>query len=155
METNNSDTYNLKNIIKEPNCCKTPINLLASDFHRMTVMVMKATFEKFQPRAVNYRDYKYFENCRFRADLLSELSKENIEENEEGLSDFLVTFKRILDLHVPHKQKYARGNHMPFMNRALSKETMTRTILPNNFLKERNEETKGSIQNNAIIVYHY
>ena len=50
-----------------------------SDFHRMTVTVMKATFEKLQPRVVNYRDYKYFENCRFRADLLSELSKANIE----------------------------------------------------------------------------
>ena len=71
----------------------------------MIVMVMKATFEKLQPRVVNYRDYKYFENCRFRADLLSELSKANIEENEEGLSDFLDMCKRILDLYVPHKQK--------------------------------------------------
>ena len=113
-----------------------------SDFHRMTVTVMKATFEKLQPRVVNYRDYKYFENCRFRADLLSELSKENIEENEEGLSDFLDTCKRILDLHVPRKQKYARGNHMPFMNRALSKEIMTRTRLRNNFLKDKSKENK-------------
>ena len=56
---------------------------------------MKATFEKLQPRVVNYRDYKYFENCRFRADLLSELIKVDIEENEEGLSDFLNTCKRI------------------------------------------------------------
>ena len=39
-----------------------------SDFHRMTVMVMKATVEKLQPRVVNYRNYKYFENCRFRTD---------------------------------------------------------------------------------------
>ena len=74
-----------------------------SDFHRMTVMVMKATFEKLQPRVVNYRNYKYFENCRFKADLLSELSKANIEENKEGLSDFLNTFKRVLNLHVPRK----------------------------------------------------
>ena len=66
-----------------------------SDFHRMTATVMKATFEKLQPRVVNYRDYKYFENCRFRADLLSELIKVDIEENEEGLSDFLNTCKRI------------------------------------------------------------
>ena len=71
----------------------------------MTVMVMKATFEKLQQRVVNYRDYKYVENCRFRADLLSELSKANIEENEEGLSDFLDICKRILDLYVPCKQK--------------------------------------------------
>ena len=50
--------------------------------------------------------------------------------------------KRILDLHVPRKQKYARGNDMPFMNRALSKEIMTRTRLQNNFLKDRSEENK-------------
>ena len=48
------------------------------DFHRMTATVMKGIFEKLQPRVVNYRDYKYFENVRFRADLLSELSKADI-----------------------------------------------------------------------------
>ena len=104
-----------------------------SDFHRMTVTVMKATFEKLQPRVVTYRDYKYFENSRFRSDLLSELSKTNIGENEEGLSDFLNMCKRILYLHAPRKQKYARGSHMPFMNRVLSKKIMTRTTLRNNF----------------------
>ena len=82
-----------------------------SDFHRMTVTVMKGTFEKLLPRVVNYRD-RYFENGRFRADLLSELSKANIEENEEGLSAFLITCKRTLDIHAPRKQKYARRNHM-------------------------------------------
>ena len=160
VEANNSamsifcDTYNLKNLIKEPTCYKSPnkpscfdlrltnkprnfkhscvIETGLSDFHRMTVTVMKATFEKLQPRVVNYRDYEYFENYRFRADLLSELSQANIEENEEGLRD----------LHAPRKQKYARGNHMPFMNRALSKEIMTRTRLRNNFLKNRSEENK-------------
>ena len=110
-----------------------------SDFHRRTVTVMNAAF---QPRVVNYREYKYFENYRFRADLLSELSKTNNEENEEGLSDFLNKCKSILDLHAPRKQKYARGNHMPFMNRALSTEIMTRTRLRNNFLKDRSEENK-------------
>ena len=103
---------------------------------------MKATFEKFQSRATNYRDYKYFENCGFKADLLSELSKANVEENEKRLSNFLNACKRILDTHAPLKQKYARGNHMPFMNSALSKEMMTRARLRNNFLKDRSEENK-------------
>ena len=66
-------------------------------------MVMKANSEKLQPRVVNYRDYKYFQNCRFRADLLYELSKANIEENEEGLNDFLDMCKRILDLYLTCK----------------------------------------------------
>ena len=107
VEANNSamsvfsDTYNLKNLIKEPTCYKNPnkpscIDLMLtnkprsfkhscviktglSDFHRMIVTVMKATFEKLQPRVVNYRDCMYFEDCRFWADLLSELSKANVE----------------------------------------------------------------------------
>ena len=33
---------------------------------------MKTFYEKLQPRRVNYRDYKYFENDGFRTDLLSE-----------------------------------------------------------------------------------
>ena len=127
VETNNSamaifcDTYNLI----EPTCYKNTskpscIDLMLtnkprsfkdscvietglSDFHRMTVMIMRATFEKLQPKVVNYRDYKYFENCRFRAGLLSELSKANIEENEKGLSDFLSICKIIFDLHAPRK----------------------------------------------------
>ena len=50
--------------------------------------------------------------------------------------------KRILDIHAPHKQKYPRGNHIPFMNKALSNEIMTRTRLRNKFLKDRSEENK-------------
>ena len=164
MEANNSamsvfsDTYNLKNLITEPTCYKNPKHSCAietgfSDFHRMAVTVMKATFEKLQQRLVTCRDCKYFENCRFRADLLSELRKANIEENEEELSDFLNTCKRILDLHIPRKQKYARDNHMSFMNRGLSKEIMTRTRRRNSFLKDRSEEnkSKSSKQRNYCI----
>ena len=66
------DTYNLKSLIKEPACYKNPENpscrdlILTnspkclqsscvvetglSDFHRMTVTVMKTNFKKFQPR---------------------------------------------------------------------------------------------------------
>ena len=157
-----SDTYDLKSLIKEPTCYKNPnkpscIDLILtnkprsfqhscvietglSDFHKMTVTVMKILFEKLQPRVVNYRDYKHFENHKFRTDLLSELSKANIEENENGLNNLNNACKRILDIHAPRKQKYARGNHMPFMNKALSKEIITRTRLRNKFLKDRSEE---------------
>ena len=100
----------------------------------MTVTVMKTFFEKLLPRVVNDRDYKYFENDRFSTDLLSEFGKENIEEKGNGLNNLLNACKRILDIHVPRKQKYARGNHMPFMNKAMSKEIMTRTRLRNKFL---------------------
>ena len=121
-----SDSYDIKNLMKEPTCYKNPnklscIDLMLtnkprsfkhscvietdlSDLHRITVTVMKATFATLQPRVVNYRDCKCFENGRFRVDLMSELSEANIEENGEGLSGFLNTCKRILlDLHAPRK----------------------------------------------------
>ena len=73
---------------------------------------------------------------------MPELSKASIEENEEGLSNFLYACKAILDLNAPRKQNYARGNHIHFMNKTLSKDIMTRTRLRNNFSKNRSEENK-------------
>ena len=47
-----------------------------------SVIVMKTFFEKLQPRLVNYRDCKYFENDRFRTDFLSKLGKTNEKEKK-------------------------------------------------------------------------
>ena len=106
-----SDTYDLKNLIKEPTCYKNSakpscIDLILTnerrsfqhscvietglpDFLKMTVTAMKTLFEKLQPRVENYRDHKYFENDRFRTDLLSQFGKANIKENENGLNNLL------------------------------------------------------------------
>ena len=48
----------------------------------------------------------------------------------------------MLAIHAPRKQKFAVDNHVAFMNKALFKEIITRTRLPNKFLKERSEENK-------------
>ena len=47
-----------------------------------------------------------------------------------------------MNIHAPCKQKYARGNDMPFMNKALSMKIMTRTRLRNNFLKDSSKENE-------------
>ena len=73
---------------------------------------------------------------------MSESGKANIEEKENGINSLLNACKRTLDIDAPRKHKYARANHMSFMNNALSKEIMTRTRLRNKFLKERSEENK-------------
>ena len=76
------DKYDLRSLIKEPTCHKNPenpscIDLIfannpnsfqssclvetgLSDFHRMTVTVMKTTFKKFQPKIIHCEDYKHF-----------------------------------------------------------------------------------------------
>ena len=67
----------------------------------------------------------------FREQLLPERLNLNIDENEESFSNFLDICKKILNYHEPCKQKFPRGNHLPFMNKTLSKEIMKRTRLRN------------------------
>ena len=90
------DTYGLKSLIKEPTCYKNPENpscidhILTnnpkwfqssclvetglSDFQRMTITVIKTTFKKFQLKLIHYRDYRSFQNNRYRDELTPKLS---------------------------------------------------------------------------------
>ena len=159
------DTYDLKCLIKEPTCYKNPenpscIDLILtnnpkcfqsscvvetglSDFHKMTVTVMKTTFKKFQPRIIHYRDYKHFQNDRYRDELTPKLSNIDSENNNTRLNEFLSICMDTLDQYAPCKQKYIRGNHLPFMNKTISKEIMKRTRFRNQFLKNRTDENKS------------
>ena len=78
------DSYEFKNLIKDATCYKNPenpscIDLILtnnpnsfqnsevtetglSDFHKMTVTIMKSTFQKLQPNSTHYRDYRKFSN---------------------------------------------------------------------------------------------
>ena len=58
-------------------------------------------------------------------------------DNSESLSveEFITIFNKIIDLHAPKKQKVARGNNAPFMNKTLSKAFMTIARLRNNYNK--------------------
>ena len=159
------DMYDPKCLIKEPTCHKNPenpscIDLILtnnpkcfqsscvvetglSDFHRMTVTVMKATFKKFEPRIIHYRDYKNFQNDQYRDELTPKLSNIVSENNNIRLNEFLSICMDTLDRYAPCKQKYTRGNHLPFMNKTISKEIMKRTRFRNQFLKNRTDENKS------------
>ena len=119
----------------------------------MTVTVMKMHFQKLQPRVINYRDYKHFQNENFREDLL--FGTVSIKNNYDGFTSFIETCTETVNQHAPCKQKRVRGNHLPFMNKMLSKEIMTRTRFRNRFLKNRTEENKKSIRNNGTTVSHF
>ena len=64
------------------------------------------------------------------------------EEKENGLNNLLNACTRILDIHAPRKQKYARDNHMAFMNKPPFQEIIPRARLRNKILKDRSEENK-------------
>ena len=48
-----------------------------SDFHLLTVTELKKSFQKLQPKLTNYRNYKNFDNERFRSDIPENEFKHN------------------------------------------------------------------------------
>ena len=144
----------LTSLIKKPTCFKNPdkptcIDLILtnqpscfqhnkvfetglSDFHLLTVTEFKMSFQKLQPKIINYRDYKNFDNEKFRSDIW----KMNL--NTTDLEGFMKTVFHIFNKHAPIKRKYIRANEAPFMTKDLHKAIMKRSKLRNKFLKSRN-----------------
>ena len=142
------ESYGLKNLIKVHTCRKnskhlscidliltnSPLSFQSSgvietglsDFHKMTVTVIKTTFQKLDPKIIHYRDYRKYNNYSFRQDLLFTLVMENINLSN-GLRKFIDICMKSLDKFAPRKKKYSRGNNMPFMNKLLSRAHMKRT----------------------------
>ena len=105
------ESYNLASLVKTPTCFKNPdnpscIDLMLtnapksfqnsctietglSDFHKMTITVMKTKYEKLPPKVIKYRDYKNFSNENFREAFIEELSKAAPSHDEAGLRIFL------------------------------------------------------------------
>ena len=85
------NTYNLRCLEKEATCLKNVhnpscIDLILtniplsfqntnvietglSDFHKLTLAVMKSTFQKQVPKIFHYRNYKRFDNTLFQYDV--------------------------------------------------------------------------------------
>ena len=146
--------YLLKNLIKNPTCFKNPENpktidfILTnrprcfcnsdtletglSDFHKLTVTVLKTFFKKQSPKVISYRNYKNVSNGSFRTDLINEISSNDILEG--GLTGFLDACKKLLDYQAPRKKKYTRTNKAPFLTKEINKEIMTSLGLRNKFV---------------------
>ena len=156
-------SYCLNSLIKQPTCFKNPenpscIDLVLtnktrsfqstcvietglSDFHRMTISVLKIHFRKQPPKVISYRGFKNFENERFITSLQSFLESQNIDyiKNPEL---FFEICQKVLNHHATRKKKYIRGNNKPFMTKALSKAIKQRTCFRNKFLKNPTTENR-------------
>ena len=154
--------YNFKILINMPTCFKSPSNptcidvLLRnhprsfqnslaidtglSDFHRITVTVMKAYSPKLRPKLANYRDSKKFSNEVFQDELLT-----NSCHSAPNYDDFIKRVNRVLYRHAPQKKRYIRANQKPFITSELNKAIMNRSQLQNRYLKLRSFESKNSV----------
>ena len=155
--------HNLKNLIKSPTCFKNPDNPICidlvltnkhrsfqntsvietglSDFHRLTITVMRVNFQKQIPKVLNYRNYKLFNNELFRNDLLMEFSVLGYQ--NVSCKDFESIFLHVLNIHAPQKKKYIRANNAPFMPKDLCKAIMVRSRLRNKYLKTKTIESRN------------
>ena len=145
--------YDAKNLQKEKTCFKNVLNpscidlfitnkyrsfqnTLAvstglSDFHKMSITVLKTKFEKEKPREVYYRDYKRFNEVVFKNDLKTYLHM--------GISYevFEDVFLEILEKHAPMKKKFVRNNEVPYMTKKLKKAIMKRSELETKYHKTK------------------
>ena len=155
-------TYNMQNIVNDFTCYKnhnkpTCIDLMItnrpksflkskvietglSDFHKMTVAILRMFFSKRSPNIIKYRDYRNFSNSSFRNDLLLEIS--NTKNNGNHHVSFQSTLMKVFNKHVPIKKRTLRANQAPFMNKVISKAIMHRSRLKNRYLKSRCQEHK-------------
>ena len=156
------DLNGLRNLINVPTCYKnfdnpTSIDLILTnrtsyfqrsavfetclpDFHLLTITEFKTSFQKRGPKIIKYRDYKNFDNNKFRSEIL----KRNF--NYTDLRTFKETVFNIFNKYAPIKRKYVRANEAPFMTKELHKAIMKRSRLRNNFLKDRTENNQKNLK---------
>ena len=72
---------------------------------------MKTIYKKSQPKIVNYRSYKYFNNERFREELIQ--IEPNGNSCDENFKKFNSSCNAVLNKHVPQK-KTLKGKPITF-----------------------------------------
>ena len=150
-------SYSLHNLVKEKTCFKGPpkcydliltnckhnfqntsaLTTGFSDFHKLTVTVLKTEFVKADPIKINYRNYNNYNHSEFSKELKSKLSNNVTCNNYNNFQNILC---EVLEKHAPLKKKYLRANNSPFMTKQLRKIIMNRSRCKNAYFKNKTIE---------------
>ena len=151
--------YNFKNLLDKPTCYKNPTNPSCliktnkprsfqnsctfetglSDFHKMTLTVLKSFFVKKKPRVLNYRNYKFFNNTLFRDPVLNKPMNSNLQISDKDLKHFKETCLSVVNTIAPLKSRFIRANQTPFINKEFQRAVMVRSKLRKKSLNSRSE----------------
>ena len=101
---------------------------------------MKSPIPKQHAKIIKYRNYKGFNETKFRSEL-TDILYLNIHESRH-IEFFKNIFLKALNKHAPIKTKYLRANHSSFVTKELSKAIMLRSKLRNQYLKCKSEEAR-------------
>lgn len=110
-----------------------------SDFHKMTVTVMKNHFKKKEPIRIVYHDKSNFDAVRLREKIKSKIQRKG--NMSLGELQTMIVGDYLED--APLKEKVLRGNNASFMNRTLSQAFLTRARLKNKKQKCRTQENEA------------
>ena len=146
--------YNAKNIVKENTCFKNALNRSSIDlfvtncplsfqntiaifnglsgFHKMVITVINVSFKKHSPIGRHYKDYKYFDQTKFKNNL-----NEKLNESISNYESFKNTFTEVLNRYAPSRKKILRVNHALYIAKTLRKAIMRRSQLETKYLKKR------------------
>ena len=149
--------YGCKNIVKGKTCFKNPINPTCidliitnrpkpfqesevietglSDFHQMSLTVMKVLYNKQKPKITQYRKYEDFSNESFIHGLESALPSFS----QISFGTFKSTVDNILQKHAPIKKRYVQANQVSFINSKIHKEILRRTRLKNKLINFKSD----------------
>ena len=158
------NNYSLKHLIRQSRCYKnfgklTCIDLILtnipgsfqgtcvieiemSDFHLMTLAVLRKNFKKIKPRIINYRLYNNFSNEYYKKCLFNELKRGTFVNNDQGFKKFCDMSIKHLNKHTLIKMQYKCGNHMPFTTKDHSKAIMKISKLRNSYLKNKTDANR-------------
>ena len=78
-----------------------------SDFHLMTLTLMRKSFKIYQPKTIDYKSYTNFPNEKYRETLINNLSKENFINNDDGFQRLCHISLDALNKHAIRKKKHA------------------------------------------------
>ena len=156
--------HNFKNLLDKPTCYKNPSNPFCvdliitnkpksfqnsctfetglSDFHKMTLTVLKSSFAKQKPRVLIYRNCKFFNNTFFRDQVLNKLRNSNFQISDKDLKHFKETCLSVVNKISPLKSRFIRATHAPFINKEIQRALMVRSKLRKKFLKSRSKSDK-------------
>ena len=97
-------------------------------------------FTNQKDETIFYRNYKKFDNLKFKEALNRELMKHDL--NNIDYEDFHEIVLSILNAHAPLKKKHLRANHASFVTKEFRKAVMKRERLRNVNLKNELEQLK-------------
>ena len=111
-----------------------------SDFHKMTVTILRSYLNKLWPKIIQCRDYKKFSNDAFKSELVIENG--NLQ-NCNDLDSFLAKCKNVLNRTAPLKQKYVITVHL--LKKLYSRQLRNKQDWKINLLSVDVKETKEPI----------